>query len=82
LHPTAFIAFYKNVYKNILHLIFFLRDRYVPHNKKSRKKNFVFNLKRVRKESCIKIKNKSRKNKPRLRKKLNILIISNKYKDF
>jgi len=34
--------------------------RYVPHNKKSRKKNFVFNLKKMRKESCIKIK--TRKN--------------------
>jgi len=32
----------------------------------SRKKNFVFNLLRMRKEGCIKIK--SRKNKPRLRK--------------
>jgi len=67
LHSTAFIVFYKN---SILHLIFFLRDIYVPHNKKSRKKNFVFNLLRMRKESCIKIK--SRKNKPRLRKELNI----------
>jgi len=36
----------------------------------SRKKNFVFNLLRMRKEGCIKIK--SRKNKPRLRKELNI----------
>jgi len=41
-------------------------------HKKSRKKNFVFNLLRMRKESFIKIK--SRKNKPRLRKELNILI--------
>jgi len=63
----AFIVFYKD---SILHLIFFLRDRYVLHNKKSRKKNFVFNLLRMRKEGCIKIK--SRKNKPRLRKELNI----------
>jgi len=69
LNSTAFIVFYKN---NILHLIFFLRDRYVPHNKKLRKKNFVFNLLRMRKESCIKIK--TRKNKSRLRKELNILI--------
>jgi len=70
LHSTAFIIFYKN---SILHfLIFFLRDRYVPHNKKSRKKNFVFNLKRMPKESCIKIK--TRENKSRLRKELNILI--------
>jgi len=69
LHFTAFIVFYK---KSILHLIFFMR--YVPHNKKSRKKNFVFNLKKnaLEKESCIKIK--TRKNKPRLRKELNILI--------
>jgi len=37
------------------------------------KKNFVFNLLRMRKESCIKIK--LRKNKPRLRKELNILIL-------
>jgi len=63
------MVFYKN---SILPLIFFLRDRYVPHNKKPRKKNFVFNLKRMRKESCIKIK--TRKNKPHLRKELNILI--------
>jgi len=69
LHSTAFIVFYKN---SILHLIFFLRDRYVPHNTKSRKKNFIFNLLRMRKESCIKIK--TRKNKPRLKKELNILI--------
>jgi len=48
----AFIVFYKD---SILHLIFFLRDRYVLHNKKSRKKNFVFNLLRMRKEGCIKI---------------------------
>jgi len=40
------------------------------HNKKSRKKNFVFDLKKMRKESCIKIK--TTKNKPRLRKELNI----------
>jgi len=38
--------------------------------KKLRKKNFVFNLKRMRKESCIKIK--TRKNKRRLRKELNM----------
>jgi len=69
LHFTAFIVFYKD---SILHLIFFLRDRYVSHNKKSRKRNFVFNLLRMRKEHCIKIK--SRKNKLRLRKELNILI--------
>jgi len=66
---TAFIVFY--IYKiSILHLIFFLRDRYAPHNKKSRKKNFIFHLKRMRKESCRKIK--TRKYKPRLRKELNI----------
>jgi len=31
-------------------LFFFLRDKYVPHNMKSRKKNYVFNLKKMRKE--------------------------------
>jgi len=69
LHSTAFIVLYKN---SILHPIFFLRDRYVPHNKKSRKNNFVFNLLRMRRESYIKIA--TRKNKPRLRKELHILI--------
>jgi len=69
LHSTAFIVFSKH---SILHLIFFLHHRHVSHNKKSRKKNFVFNLKRMRKESCIKIK--TRKNKPHLTKELNILI--------
>jgi len=68
LYSITFIIFYKN----ILRLIFFLQDRYVPHNKKSRKKNFIFNLKKIRKESCIKIK--THKNKSRLRKELNILI--------
>jgi len=70
LHSTAFIVFYKN---SILHPIFFLRDRYIPRNKKSRKKNFVFNLKKMRKES---IKIKMSKNKLHLKKKLNILIKS------
>jgi len=59
LHYTAFTVFYEN---SILHLIFFLRGRYVPHNKKSRKKNYVFNLKKMHKKSCIKIK--TRENKP------------------
>jgi len=36
-----------------------------------RKKNYVFNLKKMRKEI---IKIKTRKDKPRLRKELNILI--------
>jgi len=68
LHFTAFIVFYKN---STLHSIFLL-DRYVSHNKKLRKKNYAFNLKRMRKENCIKIK--TRKTKLRLREKLNILI--------
>jgi len=42
------------------------------YNKKSCKKNFVFHLKRTRKESCIKIK--TSKNKLRSKKELNILI--------
>jgi len=54
----------------IFYIQFFLHNKYVPYNKKYRKKNYVFNLKRMRKENCIKIK--MRKNKPRLRKKLNI----------
>jgi len=56
------IVFYKN---SILQSIFFLRDRYVPHNKKLRKKNYVFNLKRMRKKN---IKIKTRKNKSCLKK--------------
>jgi len=65
LHSTAFIVFYKD---SVLHPLFFLHVRYVPHNMKSCKKNYVFNLKRMRKESYIKMK--THKNKSRLRKEL------------
>jgi len=44
LHYTAFTE----GKDSILYLIFFLHGRYVPHNKKSRKKNYVFNLKKMR----------------------------------
>jgi len=37
---------------------------------RNRIKNYVFNLRKMRKESCIKIK--TRKNKPRLKNELDI----------
>jgi len=59
MHYTVFIIFYK--YSILLN--FFLHGRYVPHNKKLCKKNYVLNFKKMRKKSCIKIK--TRKNQPR-----------------